>query len=259
MSDSQEKKKSRKKTKSFVYGELASGPREAYKRLRTNVICSFDTDECHVVGMTSAMASEGKSLTSINLASTLAEIGKKVILIDADVYRPSIHKTLNVVSEHGISELTKSNGSLSVEVHRYVSPDNTFSFDFVASGRPAENTSEVLNSPYLERLINRLRSSYDFVIVDMPPIGLVSDVAVISKLTDGVLVVVRESHTPASLLRDCVDQLKYAKANTLGFVLNGSTSGTSSGYSYGYGYGYGSGYGYGYSKGYGYGYSKSDG
>lgn len=254
MSDAPETKKGKKKTRSFLYSEIGSGPKEAFKRLRTNIVCSFSDEKCHIVGMTSALASEGKSLISINLASSLAEIGKKVILLDADVYRPSIHKTLNVSSELGIADVANSTSSLSIAVHKYDCSEN-YSFDFIASGEVARNPSEVLNSPNLVKLMQKLRECYDYVVIDMPPIGSVSDVASFSRLTDGMLVVVREGHTPRSLLKECLEQLRFSKVNVLGFVMNGSLSGSGTGYSYSYGKGYGySKYHKGYGYGYGYGY-----
>lgn len=244
MSEEKEKTSKRKKSKSFLYSDLSYGPKEAFKRLRSNVICSFDDDVCHVIGLTSALASEGKSLISINLASSLAEIGKKVILLDGDVYRPSIHKTLNVSSEMGIAEMTKEESNVSVAVHKYPVTETTY-FDFIATGEVPDNPSQVLNSQNLLRLMDKLREAYDYVIIDMPPIGSVSDVAAFSRLTDGMLIVVHEEHTPKLLLRECVDQLRFAKINIMAFVMNGSLSGGGSGYSYSYGGRY-SRYGYGY-------------
>lgn len=244
MSETNEKTGKSKKTKSFLYSDLSGGPKEAFRRLRSNLICSFDDESCHIVGLTSAMASEGKSLISINLASSLAEIGKKVVLLDGDVYRPSIHKTLNLSSEMGIAELISSQDNASVAVHAYNSSAG-YSFDFIASGEVPANPSEILNSRNLIRLLNRLREVYDYVVIDLPPIGSVSDVASFSRMTDGMMVVVHEGHTPKALLKECVDQLRYSKANILGFVMNGSLSGGASGYSYSYGKSYGKSY-YGY-------------
>lgn len=244
MSETSEKTGKRKKTKSFLYSDLSGGPKEAFRRLRSNLVCSFDDERCHIVGLTSAMASEGKSLISINLASSLAEIGKKVVLLDGDVYRPSIHKTLNLSSELGIAELVNSGNSVSVAVHKYTCSES-FGFDFIATGDVPANPSEVLNSQNMLRLLNRLREVYDYVIIDMPPIGSVSDVASFSRLTDGMLVVIREDHTPKALLKECVDQLRFAKTNILAFVMNGSMTGGASGYSYSYGKSYGKSY-YGY-------------
>lgn len=258
MSDESTKTTKKKKSRSFLYADLPYGPKEAFRRLRSNVICSFEDDACHIVGLTSALASEGKSLISINLASSLAEIGKKVILLDGDVYRPSIHKTLNVTSDMGIAQLLNSDSSLSVAVHKFPVGENSF-FDFVATGEVPDNPSQVLNSQNLLRLLEKLREVYDYVIVDMPPIGSVSDVAAFSRLTDGMLVAVHEEHTPKALLRECVDQLRFTKTNILAFVMNGSLSGGGSGYSYSYGGRYGryaryGRYGKKYKNGYGYGY-----
>lgn len=256
MSESKDKGKKSKQARSFLYSDLSYGPKEAFKRLRSNVLCSFEDEGCHVVGLTSALASEGKSLISINLTFSLAEIGKKVILLDGDVYRPSIHKTLNVTSEKGIADMVNDNSNASVAVHQFPVNDNSC-FDFIATGDVPENPSSILNNRNLYRLMDKLREVYDFVIVDMPPIGSVSDVAAFSRLTDGMLVVVHEEHTPKALLRECVDQLRFAKTNIMAFVLNGSLSGGGSGYSYSYGgrYGrYGYGYYYGRNKQEGYGY-----
>ena len=231
MSENTEKNRKSKKSRSFLYPDLSYGPKEAFKRLRSNVLVSFEDDVCHVIGLTSALASEGKSLISLNLAFALAEIGKKVILLDGDVYRPSIHKTLNLSSEMGIADMVKEDGKASVAVHQYPVNDNSH-FDFVATGEVPENPSSILNSQNLYRLMDRLREVYDYVIIDMPPIGSVSDVAPFSRLTDGMLIVVHEEHTPKALLCECVEQLRFAKTNIMAFVMNGSLTGGGSGYSY---------------------------
>jgi len=230
----------------YLYSELSFGVKEAFKRLRTNVMCSFDDEKSRVIGITSSQPSEGKSLVSFNFASSIAELGKKVIIVDADIYRPSLHKKLYVSIDGGLTDLILGTYDIEKAIRHYTSDDGKITVDYIVGGSMYDNPSELLNSKRVAMLFSSLKRVYDYVVVDMPPIGSISDVAAVSRSTDGMLVVIREQYCPRKLLQICVEQLQYAGARILGFVLNGSLEGTSRGYSYkgrkGYGYNYNYGY-----------------
>lgn len=230
----------------YLYSELSFGAREAFKRLRTNVMCSFDDERSRVIGITSSQPSEGKSLVSFNFASSLAELGKKVIIVDSDIYRPSLHKKLADRLEDGLTDLVIGSCDIERTIRHYTSDDGKLKLDYIVGGTMCDNPSELLNSKRISMLMSSLKRVYDYVVVDMPPIGSISDVAAVSRSTDGMLIVIREQYCPKKLLQICVEQLQYAGAKILGFVLNGSLEGTSRGYSYkgrsGYGYNYNYGY-----------------
>lgn len=210
--------------------------REAFKRLRTNVMMALseeESDHCQVIGITSAHPSEGKSTVSINLAYSLAELGKSVILVDGDMRRPSLHSKLGVRQEPGLSELLTKEDQVRAAVIPYKNSEGNVTFNMIPAGLIPNNPSELLNSKRFATLIKMLSSACDYVILDLPPVNTVVDAVNASKLTDGMIVVVRENNCPRSILNDCMEQLKYAKANILGIVVNGSVEGAGKRYQYG--------------------------
>ena len=224
-----------------VCENLSFASKEAFKRLRTNLVVSFPADDtsCHLVGITSAQPGDGKSTIALNLAYSLAELGKKTLLVDADLRRASIHDKLGIERVPGLSELIKGNiNDISVSVRRYASSNTQL--DIIPSGEMPENPSELLNSERCARLFELLAQAYDYIVVDLPPIGAVVDAVSIAQELDGMLVVIRENTCPRGLLNDCIQQLNYANATILGFVVNGAMEGSSKKYQYGkynsYGY-----------------------
>lgn len=213
---------------------LSFAAKEAFKRLRTNLVMSFSEEEAknRIVGITSAQPSEGKSTVSLNLAYSLAELGKKVLLVDADMRRPSIHIKTGISQTPGLSDLMGRVNEISLAIKKYKSDTGTVSFDIIPGGNIPQNPSELLNSKRMERLLQALGAAYDFVIIDLPPVGAVIDAVSVSKCTDGMLVVLRENNCPRSLLVDCVEQLKFAGVNVLGFVVNGALEGAGKRYQY---------------------------
>ncbi len=221
--------------------ELNFASKEAFKRLRTNLVMSFPQDDpsCHLVGITSAQPSDGKSTISVNLAYSLAELGKKTLLIDADLRRASLHEKMGIQRIPGLSELVTGDVSdISDSVRKYQS--STTSFDLLPAGSLPKNPSELLNSERMSKLLGMLAKAYDYIVIDLPPIGAVIDAVSVAQALDGMLVVVRENACPRGLLAECMQQLSYGNVNILGFVVNGAMEGSSKKYQYGrYGnYGY---------------------
>lgn len=212
---------------------LTFAAKEAFKRLRTNIIMSFPQEKkCCTIGVTSAQPSEGKSTVSLNLAYSLAELGDKVLLIDADMRRSSIHKKLGIELTPGLSNLMEDTNSISTVVKKYQSSTDDTWFDIITGGSTPLNPSELLNSKRMEQLLKALKSVYDYIVIDLPPVGAVIDAVAVSKQTDGMLVVIRENNCPRRVLTDCVDQLKFANINILGFVMNGALEGAGKRYQY---------------------------
>lgn len=244
-----EQKNPKKTAKICEY--MTYSAREAFKRLRTNVLISLGETSVksgHIIGITSAQPNEGKSTVSINLAYTLAEQGQSVILLDCDLRRPSIHANLGIQQTPGMTEVMCGKENLSNVALRYNSTTNGVSFDLIVAGELPENPSEILGSSDFQRLLEVVSNAYDVVILDLPPVNAVIDAAVVAKLTDGLVLVIRENHCPRFVLKDCMEQLKYAKANVLGFVMNGSVNGAGKRYQYGKAYRYDNGYYYQYGK-----------
>lgn len=219
--------------------------REAYKTLRTNVSFALSGEEgCKVIVVTSSLKDEGKSVTAINLAISYAMTDKKVLVIDCDLRRPKISRLLQLNAKAGLSSLIL-NPELLEEA---VLPTKVQGLDVILAGDIPPNPSELLGSSGMMQLLERLRKQYDFIILDSPPVNMVTDAVLLSPRSDGVLFLVRANLTERGAVIHAVEQLEYAKAKILGFVLNDvnmeKTRYGNYRYKryrrYGYGYGYGS-------------------
>jgi len=227
-----------------IGSKLSFSASEAYKRLRTNMLFSFtDDNQCRIIGVTSALRGEGKSTTSINLAYSMAEMGKQTLIIDGDMRLSNVHKLLGVQLTPGLSNLISGVQTNSAVVQRTAVHNNLY---VISAGDTPPNPSELLSSKRMGLLLNKLAESYDYIIIDLPPVDAVSDALVVSNIIDGMVVVVRENYVDKQTLDNCVQQLKYHEANILGFVLNCAEEKNThykkryykNGKRYGYGYGY---------------------
>ena len=225
-------KKSRRTGKTCEY--LTYSGKEAFKRLRTNVLIALGDSEktCRIIGVTSAQPSEGKSTVSVNLAYTLAELGKSVLIIDGDMRRPAIHDIVGASLTPGVSDILSGRASLNDSVIRYKSTADNTVFDLIPGGEIPDHPAELLNSARFKKLLDVVSSAVDYVIVDRPPVNAVVDGVNVAKYMDGLVVVIREDHCPRYVLNECMEQLRYAKVNILGFVMNGCVEGAGKHYQY---------------------------
>jgi capsular exopolysaccharide synthesis family protein len=216
--------------------------REAYNLLRTNLMFSTKRNDrnARVIGVTSSVHGEGKSLTIINLAYSIAESGRKVILVECDLRLPTLRKKLGLAKTTGLSNLLAGLNSEKATLHRDVLISG---LDVVQAGDIPPNPSELLGSKAFASLVDNISESYDVVLLDLPPIGEVSDALVVSKVTDGLIVVVRNDYTISSDLDFTLRQCEMVGAKVIGFVYNGSASKSKK-----YKYGYGKKYKYGYAS-----------
>lgn len=222
---------------------------EAYKLLRTKLQFSFTSEvTCPVIGVSSALAGEGKSLSTVNLAFSLAQLNKRVLLIDCDMRRPSLAAKLQISKTPGLSNYLSGQSALQ-DVIQPCGNDVKEGFDVITSGRNPPNPIELLSSTAMETLVNELRGSYDYILFDLPPVGEVSDAMVAAKLADGILLVARQNYGNTVALSNAVQQFRFVETRLLGIVLNAMSE---SGNRYGYGYRYGKKY-YKYRHYYGYG------
>ena len=198
---------------------------EQYKLIRANLDFTLpDNEKCPVIGVTSSMRGEGKSTTAVNLSSVFAEKGSKVLLIDADLRIPSVAKKLNIESSVGLADLLRGKDAELPEFESHML-DNWY---VLTSGNIPPNPSELLGSKRMEKLLNQLREKFDYIIIDLPPVNLVSDAISISSLISGMIVVIREEYTEKKELERCFRQLKLSNVNVLGCVMNESKSGNGS-------------------------------
>ncbi len=208
-------------TKLEFFGEnMSFAASEAYKLLRTKVQFSFaDENDCHVICTTSAFSGEGKSLSAINLAASLSQLDKKVILVDCDLRRPSVAKKLQLTVVPGLSDYLTRNVE-SEEIIRHFSLGENINFDVIPGGRIPPNPMELLSSARMEKITSAFKDSYDYVIFDLPPIEEVGDALVAAKLADGVIMVVRQDHCNRLALDSSIKQLEFLEAKIIGIVFN---------------------------------------
>lgn len=198
---------------------------EQYKLIRANLDFTLPLGEkCPVIGVTSSMRGEGKSTTSVNLAYAFAEKGHKVLLIDGDLRIPSIAKKLEIESTPGLSDMLRGKSAPTTEFQTFLL-DN---WHVLPSGDIPPNPSELLGSERMKNLLDQLRETFDYIIIDLPPVNIVSDAVSISGLISGMIVVIREEYTEKKELERCFRQLKLSNANVLGCVMNAAKSGSTS-------------------------------
>lgn len=234
--------------KEIIGENLSFAASEAYKLLRTNLMFALPEDgKCRVIGVTSSVQGEGKSTTAINLAYSLAEAGMRALLIEADMRLPTVAKRIEAQSSPGLSNLL---AGLSDSVTQ---PSGLHeNFWFIPAGDIPPNPSELLGSEQMQLALESLAKDFDVILLDLPPINAVADPLVVSKLTNGMVMVVRQNYSNRRALSAAMRQLKFADAKVLGFVVTDANSGGTGSRRYGgrysYRYGYGYGYGYGYDK-----------
>ena len=197
---------------------------EQYKLLRTNL--GFTVPEgikCPVIGVTSSMRGEGKSTTAVNLSYVLAEQGSKVLLIDGDLRIPSIAKKMEIPSTPGLTDTMMKKGEIDESPFKADLLDTWY---IMPSGDIPPNPSELLGSKRMESLLNKLREKFDYIIIDLPPVNIVSDALSIARLITGLILVIREEYTEKKELERCFRQLRLTNVKVLGCVMNGAKTGS---------------------------------
>ncbi|MBR0112661.1 MAG: CpsD/CapB family tyrosine-protein kinase [Clostridia bacterium] len=218
MSKSAESRASIIEQRKTLHTNLNFAAAEAYKMLRTNIFFSLPDDKkCHIIGVTSSVRGEGKSTTAINLSYSLAEAGKKVLLIDADMRLPSIAKKMEIPNDLGLSDILVNAGDkVGISIHKTLVHEN---WHIITSGSIPPNPSELLGSGRMKKLVGALSEKYDFIVVDLPPVTVVTDATILSPVLDGIAVVVKENSTDKRALNECVRLLKMSEAKILGFIM----------------------------------------
>lgn len=215
--------------------------KEAYKTLRTNV--QFCGNDVKIISLTSCVPNEGKSMVSFNLAISMAETGKKVLFIDADlrksvlIGRYKINKAIKGLTQYlsGVEQLDDVRYSTNVK-----------NMDLILSGPVPPNPAELLNNEKFTELLETARKEYDYVIIDTPPIGQVIDPAIVAQQTDGVIFLISQANISYKYAQKQIEQMRKSGCRILGAVLNKVDPEEKGGY-------YGGYYGKYSKKGYGYG------
>ena len=206
---------------------------EAYKMLRTKIQYSFtDEKKCHIVAVSSAMAGEGKSVSSANLANTLAQFGERVLLIDCDMRRPTVAEKLKLLKGPGLSDYLTDSLDVQDLLQRYSSRAEDNLFYVLTAGPTPPNPMELLSSAKMARLLEKLTDLFDYIILDAPPIGEVSDALTAARLADGVLLVVRQDYCNSIALKDALRQFEFVGSKILGVLFNCAYGDNSGKYKY---------------------------
>lgn len=194
---------------------------EAYKLLRTKLQFSFaDESKCHVIGVSSALAGEGKSLTAVNLSYSLSQLGKRVLLIDCDMRCPSVAEKLNIPKAPGLSEFLSSQATEDKLIQYCGIRDDERAFHVIVAGRVPPNPMELLSSKRMEKALEKLRQSYDYLILDLPPVAEVGDALTATTMADGMLLVVRQNYCNRLALAATLHQFESIGGKILGMVFN---------------------------------------
>jgi capsular exopolysaccharide synthesis family protein len=221
---------------------------EAFRAMRTSLLLSQADHPPQVILVTSALPREGKTTAAVNLAVTLAQLGDRTLLVDADLRKPGVRRALGLPpgSEMGLSSYLAGVASLNDASLTHPVIDNLMA---MPTGPVPPNPADLLSSHRMHDAILQLRERYKFIVIDSPPIMAATDAVILSALTDGVILVVRSGETPKEAFTRCRDLLAAVNSRILGVVLNAvDTSNSNYYYSYRYypyAYGYGEGYGYG--------------
>jgi non-specific protein-tyrosine kinase len=207
---------------------------EAYRTLGTNIQYMASKQDLRVLMITSSMGGEGKSTTSSNLAVVLAQAGKRVILISADLRRPRLHAFFGLRNEAGLSNVLADGLSLA-QVARDPGIPN---LRVISGGFIPQDPAALLGSPRATRFIESLREVADFILIDTPPVLAVADASILAPLVDGTLFVLDVQHSSRSAMQQSRDQLENAGANLIGVVYNNFDPGQGGAYPYAYTYYY---------------------
>lgn len=206
-----------------LHKNLEFSATEQYKLLRTNLSFTLPADQkCAIIGVTSSMRGEGKSTTAVNLSYVLAENGKKVLLIDGDLRIPSVAKKMNIKSTPGLTNILM--GLETQRMSDFKSPllDNWY---IMPAGDLPPNPSELLGSRRMELALKTLAENFNYIVVDLPPVNIVSDALAISNFITGMIVVVRQDYTEKKELEHCFRQLQLSNVKVLGCVINDANDG----------------------------------
>lgn len=225
---------------------------ESFRTVRTNLEYLPATEKGKVVMVTSYRPNEGKTFCSVNLSAILAKAGKKVLLLELDLHKPKVGASLGMQATQGLTNILVGK----LQVGECVQATQIENFSVILSGPTPPNASELVLSKHLAELFEWGRQHYDYVMVDTPPVGLITDALLMMRHVDATLFVINTRFANKDHIKNAVETAGANTSKNFGFILNGVRMkksryyyNTNYGYGYRYAYGYGSGYGYGYGYG----------
>lgn len=188
---------------------------EAYNTLRTNLMFTIKGEKCPAYIITSSLPNEGKSLNTINLAISFAHMDKKTLIIDMDMRNPTIHQLFDLPLNHGVSEYLA--GLDEAVEYKFTEIEN---LKIITAGRIPPNPADLLSGKSVSNLLKLVRDRFDYVFIDMPPIELVADAAILAKMVTGYLLVIKKDDSDVKFIEHTVNVLDQVEADIVGFILN---------------------------------------
>jgi capsular exopolysaccharide synthesis family protein len=190
---------------------------EAYRTIRTNIEFSNLDQEVKTIVVTSSQQNEGKSTVIANLGVSFAGMeDKRVLVVEGDLRNPTVHRMFNVSNSHGITEILTNQKSFDECVHK----TDVKGLDVLSCGKIPPNPSEMLGSRKMKTFMESLRDYYDYIFIDAPPIGIITDAGIISTYADGTILVVASKEVDIDMVKIAKERLEKVNANLLGVVLN---------------------------------------
>lgn len=230
-------RKDKKDKKDYISKSLISilDPKEpaaeAYRSLRTNIGYTSVDKQVQVIAITSAGPAEGKSTTVANLAISLAQVGKKVLVIDCDLRKAKIHKYFSIPNDYGVTDIIVNKYEINEAIKKVKEVDNLY---VICSGAVPPNPSELLESKKMGELLDRVRKDYDIILIDTPPVGQLTDAAILGKHADGILLIVASGETHIDVAKHAKSTLEKIDAKILGVIITKINGGIRGSYYYRY-------------------------
>lgn len=203
--------------KKHHYYSNTSAYDEAIRTLRTNIQFSDIDHKLKKIVVTSSVPNEAKTTIAINLAKSFAQNNMKVLLMDCDLRTPSVHKELDIENNMGLTNVLLSKKDTSYAIMKDYQEEN---LDILLSGPLPPNPAEVLSSEAMKNLLSSLEDSYDYIIIDTPPVGIITDAAILSTVADGVLMVAKSNQTKKEELKSALENIEAVNGRVLGVVLS---------------------------------------
>ena len=188
---------------------------EKYRNLRTSIEYSSVDKKLKTIVVTSSEKDEGKSTVSANLAYILAQGEKTVLIVDCDLRKPTLHRKFEISNEVGLTEILVEKVDLEKGIQKL-----EYGIDVITSGTLPPNPAEIVDSRAVEKLFEHFKTIYDYIIIDTPPVGIVTDGVVLAGKADGTILVVRANKTKDSSVIEGYNELKKVNANIIGTVIN---------------------------------------
>lgn len=204
--------------KMLLSDKSAFSVKEAYKTLRTNIMFSLPGKDSKCIGVVSPDRGDGKSSVAINLAISFSQLNKKAIIVDCDLRLPTIASKLGIEQKTGLSNFLSGNQESEQPL---IKRSEEYGIDIMTSGDIPPDPTTLLGSKQMSAFIELLKKYYDYIILDFPPATIVSDAALLSKIVDGYIIVIRHNESEFSKINETLRQMRFADANIIGFVYNG--------------------------------------